>query len=143
MKDVERVRDIMSRNVVTIGEGDNLLFIEQGMERFGMRHLPVVNGDRLVGLITHRDVLRVTRRRLKDGDGDKDSNRENQAEVLVSDIMKKYVWTVDPDTPVEEAAKAIVDHHVGCLPVVNGENRLVGIVTEFDLVRLIAKNSES
>jgi len=131
----------MKREVITINEQDNLLSIEEGMERFGMRHLPVVDGDRLVGLITHRDILRVTRSSLQGFRLDREIDRRKQEETFVADVMKRDVLTVTPDTPIKDAARLIVDRHIGCLPVVGAEGRLLGIVTEFDLVRLIAEGA--
>ncbi|MFW5921065.1 MAG: CBS domain-containing protein, partial [Polyangiales bacterium] len=52
------VSDIMSRNPITLSEEDNLENIAQGMEEFHLRHLPVVDGHKLVGLVSHRDILR-------------------------------------------------------------------------------------
>jgi CBS domain-containing protein len=131
----------MKREVITIMEQDNLLSIEEGMKRFGMRHLPVVDGDRLVGLITHRDILRITHSSLRSYRLDQEIDRRKQEETFVADVMTREVLTVNPDTTIKEAAKIIVDHHIGCLPVVDAERRLLGIVTEFDLVRLIAEGA--
>lgn len=133
--------DIMKREVITIMEQDNLLSIEEGMERFGMRHLPVVDGEKLVGLVTHRDILRVTRSSLRSYRLDREIDRRKQEETFVADVMTREVLSVNPDTPLKEAARLIVENRIGCLPVVDAERRLLGILTEFDLVRLIAEGS--
>jgi CBS domain-containing protein len=106
-----------------------------------MRHLPVVDGDKLVGLITHRDILRVTRSTLTGYRLEQEIDRRRQEETFVADVMTREVLTVNPDTPIKEAAKIIVENRIGCLPVVDADNRLLGILTEFDLVRLIAEGS--
>jgi CBS domain-containing membrane protein len=136
-----KASDIMKREVITVMEQDNLLSIEEGMERFGMRHLPVVDGDKLVGLVTHRDILRVTRSSLRSYRLDREIDRRKQEETFVADVMTREVLTIDPDTPLKEAARIIVDNRIGCLPVIDAERRLLGILTEFDLVRLIAEGS--
>ncbi len=141
MEKPTKASDIMKREVITIMEQDNLLSIEEGMERFGMRHLPVVDGDKLVGLITHRDILRVTRSSLRGFRLDQELDRRKQEETFVADVMTSEVLTVSPDTPLKEVARLIVDNRIGCLPVVDAERRLLGILTEYDLVRLIADGS--
>jgi CBS domain-containing protein len=134
------VADIMTRNIVTLREEENLLAIEDGMERFELRHLPVVDGDKLVGLITHRDVLRFTHSCLRNKGFDRAIDEKKQEESFVASVMRQNVKTVSPDTPLKQAAKMLVDNRIGCLPVVEQDNTLVGIVTEYDFAKLFAKD---
>ena len=133
------VSDIMTRKVLTLREEDNLLYIQSGMEEFGMRHLPVVDGNRLVGLISHRDILRYTHSSLKNQSLDKALDSQKQEECFVASVMTKNVITTSSDTPITEAAKLLASNHFGCLPVVEEDDTLVGIITEHDFVKLIAK----
>ena len=100
-----------------------------------IRHIPVTeDGDRFVGLLTHRDLLGYAVSHLAE------INREEQEEIessiLVGDIMQTDVRTVAPDTLLREAAEILYRNKYGCLPVLDGDNKLVGIITEADFLRL-------
>jgi CBS domain-containing protein len=130
----------MTRNIVTLREDDDLFSIQRGMDKYKLRHLPVVNGDKLVGLITHRDVMRFTHSSSEDDDIDQAIDLMKQEESFVADIMKRDVKTVGRDTPLKRAAQMLVENHYGCLPVVDEDNKLVGIITEFDFTRMAAED---
>jgi CBS domain-containing protein len=134
------IGDIMTTNVIFLNEDDNLTRIAQGMGRYNLRHLPVVAGDQLVGIVSHRDVLRVAVSSLEaetlDG---KVKQQTFDEKTLVRDIMTSDPVTVRPDTPLWDAARIIVTNKFGCLPVVDDNGKLIGIVTEHDLLKTIAQ----
>jgi CBS domain-containing membrane protein len=126
--------DIMSRDLVTLQETQNLRFLPEVMKLFRFRHMPVVDGDRLVGLVTERDVLRVSASSLL-------PTAREQTDFLarsfvVRDMMTREVTSVHPETPLAEVARLMRREKLGCMPVVEGENTLVGIITEADFVML-------
>ncbi len=132
------VADVMTREVVTIGEEDNLLEVMQGMEQLQVRHLPVVDEDsKLVGLITQRDLLALASGAL--GATLLQASRERIVEenTFVAEVMVRDPITVKPETPLEEAARVMLEEKIGALPVVDDEGRLVGIVTQHDMLRLL------
>ncbi|HEY8369997.1 MAG TPA: CBS domain-containing protein [Thermodesulfobacteriota bacterium] len=102
------------------------------MRRGGFRHLPVVDGERLVGIVSDRDLPRA-RPEVAAPDSAA-AGDQTMARLVVRDVMSREVTTVDPDRPVEEAARLMLDLRIGSLPVVE-EGRLVGILTETDLLR--------
>ncbi|MBI4951731.1 MAG: CBS domain-containing protein [Myxococcales bacterium] len=124
----------MTREVVTLHPADDLTGVEEGMRRLRFRHLPVVEGDKLVGLVTQRDLLRIAASSLEPGAPEK--TRALVARHLVRDVMQQELVTVREDTPLAEAGELLWDHKLGCLPVVRADGGLVGIVTEADFVRL-------
>jgi CBS domain-containing membrane protein len=127
-----KVAQIMSRDVVTLGADDPIVAAEElmGLRRF--RHLPVVEGrDILVGLVTHKDLLRASL-----NSGPRVEQLLQKARMLVREMMRKKVVTVTPDTPLTEAARLMVEHKYGCLPVVEG-SKLVGILTEADFLKMV------
>jgi CBS domain-containing membrane protein len=133
MDRLKLVSDIMTRKVITLSEEDNLSGVSEGMERFRFRHLPVVDGEKLVGLITHRNLLTVAASTLESA-----SERKTQAlneRLFARDVMLRDVVTVREDTPLVDAARLMWNEKLGCLPVVT-DGRLVGIVTEADFVLL-------
>jgi CBS-domain-containing membrane protein len=129
-----RVLHIMSSPVVTFFEEQTLPLADDVMRFKHLRHLPVVDDElRLVGLVTHRDLLRAqisTMTGLTD-----DQRRAREEEVTIRQIMTRDVWTVTPNTLASVAGATLADHQYGCLPVVDHAHRLVGILTEHDFLR--------
>jgi acetoin utilization protein AcuB len=100
-----------------------------------IRHLLVLEGDRLVGVVTDRD-LRLSMPAI--WSGQHDELQEALTKRRVRDVMVKNVITVPPEMPIEHAAKLLYTHRIGCLPVLDGE-KLVGILTETELLRAFAE----
>jgi CBS domain-containing protein len=121
------VSDLMTREVVTLLESDEVGRAERLLAQRHIRHLPVVRGGKLVGLVTHRDIIRAHAQAREGKAGDV---------LWAEDIMTRHPRAVSPETSVREALQQILDHKWGCLPVVDESGLLVGIVTEADFVRL-------
>ncbi len=121
------INDLMTRNVKTLREDDNLGLASAEMSHLALRHLPVVREGRLVGLVTHRDVLKAAAAR-----GTRPAETTLAREVMIRELKVVY-----PETLLREALDSMVENRWGCLPVVKSktDHTLVGIVTEFDLVR--------
>jgi CBS domain-containing protein len=128
------IGQMMTQPVFTVTPSDSVAFAEEMMNRELVRHLPVVDGDILVGLISQRDVLAVSLPSLSAPSEDDDL--EYKRRLSVSKIMRGFVEAVRPDTDATEAADKLLDTKVGCLPVVDERLHVVGIVTESDFVRL-------
>jgi len=128
------VGHIMSSPVITFFAEQTLPLAEDVMRLKHLRHLPVVDEDnRLVGLVSHRDLLRA---QLSSITGFSDEERRaRQADVQIQQIMVKDVWTVSADTRAVTAAQTLLDHKFGCLPVVDSDRRVIGIVTERDFLK--------
>ena len=125
----------MSRKVVSISADDTLRIVHEIMELGHVRHLPVVRGGALVGVVSQRDLLHAS---LSNVIGIPRDEQELFLEgVKIGDVMSKPPVCISPDAPVQEAAALMADRKIGCLPVVNGEE-ILGIVTETDLLRCFA-----
>jgi len=134
------VGDLMQRDVVTLEADDTLDLAEDVMRLGRIRHMPVVAGERLVGLLTQRDLFRaaissVLHFRPK-------ADKEWLAKIRVREVMTKDVVTTTPGASIREAAGLLVKRKIGCLPVLEG-GHLVGLLSESDcldyLVRILGE----
>ena len=123
------VEDIMTRDPVALSEEDDLSLADDIFPLGRLRHLPVVRGEKLVGLVTHRDFLKALAR---------DGEARGKA-ALAKDVMTRRVTQVKPTTSLKKALQLMVRNKFGCLPVVDDEGRLVGILTETDATRFAAQ----
>lgn len=130
------VRQLMSTPVTTVPHDARLLDAALTLRRTGYRHLAIVNGEMLVGVITDRDVHRYAPSIL--GNISQDDYNAIFENTPLERVMTRNPVTVEPTTPVRDAVKLMHDRKLGCLPVVEG-GRLVGILTTSDLLGLLHK----
>ena len=129
------VRDYMTTELVTVQESDTLLDATMFFVRSTFRHLPVVRGRQLVGVITERDVKQYAPSVLS-GISAEDYNSIMET-TPISRVMARTPITVRPDQSVLEAAKLLYAKRLGCLPVVQ-DSVLVGIITTTDMLKVLA-----
>jgi CBS domain-containing protein len=128
------VGDVMSRKIVTVSEKDALETAEYGMHRMRFRHLPVVDaGGRLVGLLSYGDLLHAASSTLSDHEAERNALILRQP---VRRIMQREVLTVQPTDSLIEAGKVLWESRIGCLPVVDENGSLLGIITKSDFIRV-------
>lgn len=128
------VRDIMSSPVEFLEIGDSLDLARHLMKVGRIRHLPVVDGQqRVIGLVTHRKLLEAW---VGHGDPAHERPGDVAREIPVDMLMETRVVSTTADALAAKAARLIETQKIGCLPVVNGDGALIGIVTEADFVRL-------
>jgi len=132
-----QVREIMSTDLVTLTEDETLAHAQGCMARGRIRHLPVVRDGKLVGLLTHRDLLAASFSIF--AEVDRGEQRRIFGTVPVVEAMHRDVVTVAPELPVREAARILIENKYGCLPVVGPAGELVGIVTEADFLHLTVR----
>jgi acetoin utilization protein AcuB len=131
-----RIRDFMSANVVAVDEKTSIHDAKKIMDAHKIRRLPVMKKDKLVGLVTKHMLLEAS-----PSPATSLSIHELHyllAKTTVKDIMVKNPYTISPDTPAEEALQLGQEMGYGAFPVVE-EGRLVGVVTESDIVRLMTR----
>jgi CBS domain-containing membrane protein len=128
----------MSAPVIALFAEQTLPLADDIMRFKHLRHLPVIDDcNRLVGLVSHRDILRA---QISSFTGLTElERRSRQDHIKVSQIMTRDVWTAGPETFASNAGLLLQDHHFGCLPVVDNAGTLVGIVTERDYLRFAIK----
>lgn len=131
-----QVWQLMSNNVVTLDAKGTLAVADDLMKLKRIRHLPVVDGDQLVGLVTQRDlflagvssVLQFRR----------SAEKEWLGHIKIAEVMIRDLVTVAPETDVEEAVTRMLEQKIGCLPVVS-VGKLVGMLSETDLLRYLRR----
>lgn len=126
-----KVKDIMIKEVATLDVNDELSLANDIMRLGRIRHLPVVDGPRLVGIISERDLFRSSLAQAL-GYGTQ-ASRELMKSLRIKDVMVPQVVTISPETDLCQAVRLMVDRKIGCLPVVDTD-RLVGLITETDIL---------
>jgi CBS domain-containing protein len=127
------VRDVMRRDFVSLKATDRLDFADDILTLGRIRHLPVLEDGKLVGIVSQRDLL--SRSLSKALDFEPRDRRTFLKSVDVFEAMTRHVITVEASTNLEEAARLLIRQRIGCLPVVDGAGAPIGIVTETDLLR--------
>lgn len=117
-----RVKDVMNSEPYVLQEEETILSASKLMKVEKVRNLPVVDEEnKLTGLITLREIIETV--------------FTNPSKILVKDAMIKQVTAVQLDTPLKGAIEVMLVNKFGCLPVVDNERKLLGIVTESDLLK--------
>jgi acetoin utilization protein AcuB len=128
------VRDWMSRNPITVQEDASFAEAWALMRERRFRHLPVMRGDAVVGVITDRDIRDAAPSSVHAAHTD----TAKIAAIKVKELAGKKVITVGPDDELERAAVKLFIHRIGALPVTE-EGRLIGIVTETDVFHAMVR----
>jgi CBS domain-containing protein len=134
MKNDEPITRIMTEKVVAVKVNSSLPDAEKLMRRKKIRHVPVLSGEKLVGIVSLTDLQRLS---FADNYGDEEAFVDTAIYSMLSidQVMVANPVTVRSDQSIREVAEVLSNHEFHALPVVDGENRLVGIVTTTDLIR--------
>lgn len=130
------VKDVMSAEVKVVKRNDLLAVADTLMKQERIRHLPVLDEDgRVCAVVSQRDLFRGALLRAL-GYGAR-AEEAMLRQLPVKEAMSAEIHTIAPGAALADAARIMAERKVGCLPVVDGE-KLVGIVTESDFVKLVA-----
>jgi CBS domain-containing membrane protein len=130
------VREIMMGSPVTLQSDDTLDLANDVISLGRIRHLPILEDGKLVGLVTARDLMGAAATQIF---GLKQKTKSALLKtVLIREIMKKRLITVEPETDITEAAHLMASNKIGCLPVLR-EGSLVGLVTTTDVLRYVSE----
>lgn len=145
---IRRIRNVMTRDVVTVTDTTPFAELVRKMAEHGVSALPVLDQDeRLVGIVSEADLLRKEEyqderngRHLLEGRGRR-AARAKAAGRTAADLMTSPVVTIDSDATIPEAARLLARHRIKRLPVVD-DGRLIGIASRSDLLRLFVRDDE-
>ena len=129
------VKNWMSKNVVTIDANDTMQDATRLLKEHGIRMLPVMKKNKLVGIVTDRDLKKASA---------SDATTLDIHELLyllstikIKDIMTKDPMTVPPDYTAEETARVLLDGKISGAPVVDNDGQVVGVITQTDIFRVL------
>ncbi len=126
------VRELMQRDVITLSV-DATLDLAEGLMRVDrVRHIPVLSGKSVAGLVSERDLLRAAVSSFLEMEPG--ARAEWLGQIPVADVMTREVLVAHPEAPIDSAVDMMLNERIGCLPVVE-DGELVGLLSETDCLR--------
>ena len=135
MKKRVPVAEIMTRDLVTLTTNDDLVTAEELFKKHNIRHIPVVNGSSVVGILSYTDLLRIS---FADAVDETEESVDTMVYNMftISQVMARDVVSVTSQTTIKEVAQFLANKEFHALPVVDN-GKLVGIVTTTDLINYL------
>lgn len=130
------ISGIMSKNVIALTLEDNLQRAEMLFKRHNIRHIPVVNSEIVIGMLSYSDLLRISYSEVSEDEHNIDSVVFDM--FTIEQVMTKNVTSVSSKTTIKEAAEILAKREFHALPVVDN-GTLIGIVTTTDLLKYFIK----
>jgi acetoin utilization protein AcuB len=128
-----RAEQIMSAPVVSIAPDTRLDKARKMVRERRFRHVPVVDKDgRIRGVVSDRDLFALPQM---------DDTQETLEPKVVADIMTKKVLTATPETNIREIARVLFEERIGCMPIVDENDQVVGMITRSDILRALIKHA--
>ena len=139
MKNAVPVSEIMTKNILRLSLSDNLSTAESLMKKNHIRHLPVVEKEHIVGMVSLNDLLRIS---FADAVNVEDEEVETSVYDMftIEQVMTKKVEYISSKSTVDEVARLFLNYEFHALPVVD-DDCLTGIVTTTDIIRFFLQNS--
>lgn len=135
MKQYVPVATIMTKEVIKLNVSDTLTKAEALFKKHHIRHIPVVNSNKIIGMLSYTDLLRISfADAVEDDEDEVDTTVYNM--FSVEQVMAKNLTSIAPNASIKEAAEILATKEFHALPVVEGD-LLVGIVTTTDLIKYL------
>ena len=135
MKKRAPISEIMTKNVITLNLSDSLDQAELLFKKNNIRHIPVVQGDRIVGMLSYTDLLRISfADAVDENDNEVDTIVYNM--FTIEQVMAKNLTSISTSTTIKEAAEILSKKEFHALPLVD-DGKLMGIVTTTDLINYL------
>jgi len=134
-----KIEEIMTKGVFTVQRTDTVKKADEIMKDQNVRHVPVLDEDKFFGLITERTLMEYTLRRIYDFDDNIDEVGLN----IISDftnILEKNVHMVYPEDSIQKAVEIMLKKKIDCLPVVDWNKKMIGILTSLDILLFFLKH---
>ncbi len=137
MRKNEPVTKIMTKDLITVHDGEPVSRLRQIFEQDNIHHIPVVSGERLIGIVSWNDFMRVSFGEFGNQDA-KGLDAMLDHTYKIREVMRQNPLTMPATGTIRDAAKALGSNGFHSLPVVEGE-KLVGLVTSTDLIKYLAE----
>ncbi len=135
-----QVKDLMVDKVFTVAPNDLIDRVFFLIHYEKIRHLPVIEKHKVVGMVSDRDLYKALGPKSNSNTiSPSDASTLHVVSHQVRHIMRRGVLTIGPDAPISEACELMAEHKVGALPVVDEQEKLVGILSTVDLLKVFAK----
>lgn len=134
MKNTQLVSAIMTTKIITLKEDNDLEKAEHLFKKHKIRHIPVVKGKSIIGMLSYTDLLRISFVDAVDDDGEIENLVYNM--FTIEQVMAKNIVSVSSTTSIKEVAQILANKEFHALPVVD-DGELVGIVTTTDLLKFL------
>ncbi len=129
-----QAKNIMTKELFTLSPHHHVDLAKDILDFKRIRHIPIVDGDVLVGILSHRDLLRAAISNLSPASMNLQKKLDQKIEV--SQLMNPKPITVTQDCDIKTVASLMRDNNISCVCVVDGANKLKGIITEADFLTL-------
>lgn len=131
-----KLQDVMSSPAISIKVDSHFTEVAKIFVSKKIRHLPIVNSQsEVVGLITQRDLYKILPPH-KNEDGNWEYDLDALDGVILQNVMTSNPFTLMRDRPLAEALEPMVRHKYGCIPIIDQDKKLCGILTQFDLLKM-------
>ena len=135
MKKNDSVTKIMSTNVAVIQEGQALSEVRTIMCNLDIHHVPIVNGTKLVGLVSFTDMMKINL--VVNGADERSIGAIIDQQFKITDVMSSKLTTIRNTETIRQAAELLIEGHFHSLPVIDSADNIVGIVTSTDLIKYL------
>lgn len=138
MQNTTPISKIMTRKPATVTPDDNLETVRRIFEKHGFHHIPVVEDHKLAGIVSYTDYLRIIRD-LYGNAQEKRSNERLLHQLDVKEVMTEHLICLSPTDTVEDALRVFKANQFHAIPVIEGDKRLVGILSTYDLIKVLER----
>ena len=135
MKKNEPISKVLTKDVITTHVAQKVSDVRKLCAEHGFHHVPVVSGDKLVGLITVSDILGISVEGVGSDEMSMDAYLDHQ--FSIEKLMKTDLKTLPEKSSIADAAEALSDGSIHAVPIVDDKGKLVGLVTSTDLIRYL------
>jgi Mg/Co/Ni transporter MgtE len=138
MQNTTPISKIMTRKPATVAPADHLETVQEIFEKFGFHHVPVVEDGHLVGIVSYTDYLRV----IQEVYGNTQEQKRNEhllKAIQVKEVMTDHPVCLAPTDTVEDALRIFKTNHFHAIPVIEKNQKLVGILSTFDLIKVLER----
>lgn len=119
--------EIMSHPVITYSIETTCIEIKKEMEKRDIRHIPITDDKKIIGLISDRDLLKI-------------SSHKDLKKIRVDEIMTTVLIVAHQETPMAHIARVLVEEKISALPIIDDQDKIVGIITQADILRTLIYN---